>query len=139
MDLWTSDLNYLAVVITALATMVVGALWYARFLFGGIWMDLIGKTQEELEAQGNQVQAFASVTVAALVTSYVLALFVHFTGAQSFVDSLVMGLWLCVGIVIATSLGHYVFSGFSFRLWSLDNGRHLVTIPIISGILAVWQ
>ncbi len=139
MDLWTSDLNYLAVVITALVTTVVGSLWYAPFLFGGIWMNLIGKTMEEIRAQGNQVRAFSSVTLAALVTSYVLALFVHFTGAQSFVDGLVMGLWLWIGIIITSSLGHYVFSGFPLRLWGLDEGRHLIAIPIMSGILAVWQ
>ena len=49
MTLWTSDLNYLAVVVAAVIPMALGMWWYApRFGLGGIWLRLIGMTEEEI-------------------------------------------------------------------------------------------
>ena len=36
----TVDINYLAVLIAALASYVLGALWYSPVLFGKLWMKL---------------------------------------------------------------------------------------------------
>jgi len=35
------DLNYWAVLVSAVASMVIGALWYSPILFGNIWMNLM--------------------------------------------------------------------------------------------------
>ena len=139
MDLWTGDLNYLAVVIVTLIPMAVGSWWYSTVGLGRLWMRLVGKTEEELKAQGGMAIGFTAVTLGALVLSYVLALLTRFVGAGSFVDGLVLGLWLWVGVVATTSVGHYVFGGRGLRLWALDNAYHLIAVPIMAGILAAWR
>lgn len=50
-----------------------------------------------------------------------------------------LGLWLWVGVVATTSVGHYVFGGRGLRLWALDNAYHLIAVPIMAGILAAWR
>ncbi|HXK35039.1 MAG TPA: DUF1761 family protein [Candidatus Paceibacterota bacterium] len=35
-------MNWLAVILAALATMIVGALWYSPFLFGKLWLRYSG-------------------------------------------------------------------------------------------------
>ena len=37
-------INYLAVVVAAIAWFVVGSLWYSPLLFGKMWMELSGIT-----------------------------------------------------------------------------------------------
>lgn len=81
MDLWTGDLNYLAVVIVTLIPMALGSWWYSTVGLGRLWMHLVGKTEEELRAQGGMAIGFTAVTLGALVLSYVLALLTRFVGA----------------------------------------------------------
>ena len=35
-------MNWLAIILAAVATMIVGALWYSPILFGKLWMKLSG-------------------------------------------------------------------------------------------------
>ena len=139
MDLWTGGLNYLAMVIVTLIPMALGSWWYSTVGLGQLWMRLVGKTEEELRAQDGMAIGFTAVTLGVLVLSYVLALLTRFVGAGSFVDGLVLGLWLWVGVVATTSVGHYVFGGHGLRLWALDNAYPLIAVPIMAGILAAWR
>ena len=49
--------NYLAVGVAALATILIGALWYSPLLFGNIWLKATGYTQEQMrEKTGYEVE-----------------------------------------------------------------------------------
>ncbi len=139
MDLWTSDVNYLAVALTALLPMLLGTFWYATFGFGRIWLRLIGRTLEEISAEGGAAKGYISTMVGALVLSYGLAQLTRFAGSESFVDGLVLGLWIWVGAIATTSLGVYVFAGPGLRLWAFNNAYHLVAVPLMAAILTVWK
>ena len=42
-------LNYLAVGAAALATIIIGALWYSPLLFGDLWLKAHGYPVEEMQ------------------------------------------------------------------------------------------
>ena len=44
------SINYLAVVVSAISAFVIGALWYAPFLFGKAWQAETGLSDEDLKA-----------------------------------------------------------------------------------------
>ena len=46
------SVNLLAVVVCAIVNMVLGALWYSPILFANSWMNLIGKSKEEMSNPG---------------------------------------------------------------------------------------
>src|SRR3989475_8990130 len=46
----TANVNVLAVIVAALATFVLGAVWYSPVLFAKQWMQAHGYTPEQLEA-----------------------------------------------------------------------------------------
>jgi hypothetical protein len=139
MTLWTSDLNYLAVVVAAVIPMALGMWWYApRFGLGGIWLRLIGMTEEEIRESGGPGHAMVLMPISALVQSYVLALLVNMSGAVGFGEGLVLGIWLLVGVIATTSLGVYVFGGRGLRLWAFNNAYHLVVVILMAGLLAAW-
>jgi hypothetical protein len=48
------EINYLAVLVAALVSMVIGGLWYSPLLFGNIWMKLSGITQKDVEKAKKQ-------------------------------------------------------------------------------------
>ena len=142
MDFWTGDLNYLAVVVTATIPIALGTWWYMpRVGLGDVWMRLIATTREELDSRGGRAMAiaFISTIIGAFVLSYVLALLTRFAGADGFLDGLVLGLWIWVGVIATTSLGVYVFAGSGLRLWVFNNAYQLVSVPLMTCLLAAWK
>ena len=48
MTLHFHGINIWAVLVSIVAMMVIGALWYSPVLFGNTWLRLIGKKPEEI-------------------------------------------------------------------------------------------
>ena len=42
-------INIFAVIVIAIIYWILGAIWYSKILFGNMWMESIGKTEDELE------------------------------------------------------------------------------------------
>ena len=141
MDLFTTDLNYWAIIVATLAGMIVGALWYSPLMFSGTWLRLIGKTSDEIRDEGyGQMVAMATAIVGAVITSYVLALVINASsGSPDLVDGLVIGILLWVGIVAVQNLIGTVFQGRPMRLWILDSGNQLVTFALMGLIIGAWR
>lgn len=70
-----SKLNYFAVFAAALATFVIGGLWYSPLLFAKKWMSANNFTEGDLKA-GRLEVIFASSFVLALISALVLAMFI---------------------------------------------------------------
>lgn len=70
----TPDINYLAVVVAAIAAMVLGFVWYGP-LFGKPWMQLMGFTKDTIDQMKGKgmTKNYVLMMVGALVMAYVLA------------------------------------------------------------------
>ena len=137
--MWTAEINYAAMIVAALIPMAVGFAWYSTKVFGTTWMRLIGKTQEQIEAEGNMVRALVVSNVGAVVTSYLLAQIVAFTGAEGFGEGFVIGIWGALGLVATAFASSYVYENRPRSLYLINVGYHVVTLPIMAGILSVWS
>ena len=81
--------NWIAVVVAAVASMALGAAWY--MLLAKQWMAALGKTREQVMASGN-VAPFVIAFVMQLVMAYSLALFVpRIMGATTVTNGLIVG------------------------------------------------
>ena len=79
------EMNWIAIFISALATLVVGFIWYHPKVFGTIWMKETGLTQEEL-AKGNMLKIFGLTYIFSVLIVFVeMSLTIHQTGAMSMV------------------------------------------------------
>ena len=137
--MWTAEINYAAMIVAALVPIAVGFNWYSTKLFGTAWMRLIGKTQEQIAAEGNMVRALVVSNVGAVVTSYLLAQIVAFTGAEGFGEGFVIGIWGAMGLVATAFASSYVYENRPPSLYLINVGYHVVTLPIMAGILSVWS
>lgn len=136
-------INYLAVVVAAAASMVIGFLWYGP-LFGKQWMALSGMSQEKLNAAKGRGMSkyYALAFVGSLVMSYVLAhalifasVYLNVTGVAS---GLMAGFWNWLGFVAPVTLGGVLWEGKPWKLWALNNSYHLATLLLMGVILSLW-
>ena len=104
-------INYPAVVASAAAYWVLGALWYSPLLFARPFIALKGWTPEQLaliEAQGHAGE-IGLAFLTSLLLAYVLAHFVKFTGAETAGSGALTGFWLWLGFVVTTNLETVIF------------------------------
>ena len=136
--------NYLAILVAAIASMVLGFLWYGP-LFGKMWMKWQNFSHEHVErakAKGMNKE-YAIAFVAALVMAYVLQHAIVFAGTYLAMTGLSAGLmsgffnWL--GFVAPVTLGAVLWEGKSWKLWCLLNAYQLVSLLVMGAILAKWM
>lgn len=132
--------NYLAVIAAGVASMLVGYIWYSPLLFGKKWIKLIGLTDKKMKKMQEEApKSMAMGFIIQLVQAYVIALVVYNLGLTNFVEGMVLGLWLWLGFVTATQLTGVLYSGKSFNLYAVDTGYQLVSIVVMSGLIAGWM
>lgn len=131
------ELNYLAILVAAIASMVIGAAWYSMALFGKPWMAAVGKKEEDLK-QGEKT-GYVMAAVGALVMAYILAHFVDYTGSATLFDGAKTGFWIWLGFVATTKMVNDKFSGRPPTLTLIDGGYNLVSLLVMGAILATWQ
>ncbi|MBV8859595.1 MAG: DUF1761 domain-containing protein [Acidobacteria bacterium] len=134
-------INYPAVVASAAAYWVLGALWYSPLLFARPFIALKGYTPEQLAAIQAQSHAgeIGLAFLTSLVTAYVLAHFVKFTGAETAASGAHTGFWLWLGFVLTTNLSTVLFEARPLGLYLINNGYHLVAMLGMGALLAVWR
>jgi hypothetical protein len=75
------EINFLAILLAALSTLIVGFIWYNPKVFGTIWMKESGLTKEN-EKGINMVLLFGMSIIYAFLIAFILRfLVVHQTGA----------------------------------------------------------
>jgi hypothetical protein len=136
-------INYLAVLVAAISSMVVGSLWYGP-LFGKQWMALMGVTKESMAgAKVNIGKLYAIQALASLVMAFVLAHALVFaatyTESRGIAAGLMVGFWNWLGFVAPVTLGSVLWEQKSWKLWALNNAHYVVSLCIMGVILALWQ
>lgn len=126
--------NFLAVLVAAIVSMVIGAVWYSPLVFGKIWMKLSG-----VMPKGGAVKSYLIGGISTLVTSYVLAHFIHFAEATTVVQGITAGFWLWLGFIATTTLSSVIWEGKPVKLYILNNAYSLVSLIVMGAILSVWQ
>ena len=134
-------INYWAVLVAAIASMVVGSIWYGH-LFGKMFMREMGMDQWSPEKQTAMKKSMAKAYVLQFIGScvmfFVLAWYVvtsvH-TGVYGGVAN-ALGLWL--GFVVPLALGNAIWGG-KYKLFWLNIGNMFITLLIAGAILGGWR
>lgn len=137
-------INYLAVLVAAVASMAIGFAWYGP-LFGKQWMALSGISPEKISATKGKGMGpiYALASLGSLVMSYVLAHALVFASSYLNVSGvsagLMTGFWNWLGFVVPVTLSSVLWEGKSWKLWRLNCSYYLVSLLAMGVILAVWQ
>lgn len=135
-------INYVAIILCAGASMVIGFLWYGP-IFGKQWMKLVGMTKEKMEASKSEMpKTYGVMFVSSLLMAYALAHFIWYAapGSVTLVIGVKTALWGWVGFIATTTLSQFLFSPDKkpMTLYYIDTGYYLVTLVVMGAILALW-
>jgi hypothetical protein len=135
--------NLWAVLVAALATMVVGFLWYSPMLFAKPWMVLMGydpNNKEKIaEMQKSAGPSYAMSLVASLLAAFVLGKLIAVSGAVTAVNGLKIGLVVWLGFVTTVQFTNALFSRQRNRLYMINTGYQLVCYVAMGAILGAWR
>jgi hypothetical protein len=131
--------NWVAVLIAAIANLVIGTVWYLPSLFGKRWA---AETGREVGVSPNPM-LYAIAIIGSLVSAYVLALVMKVVlaayGPASVIDGIVVGLVVWLGFVATTQAVGGAFEGRSWTLFGMNAGNSAVAYLVMGGIIAAMS
>ena len=92
-------LNYLAIIVTTIVSMVIGTLWYSPILFAKPWMQAIGKTEKDLKS-GNMGMLYGAVFVIQLIFAYMIAYSVAILHLTTVADAVSFAIFAWFGFLL---------------------------------------
>ena len=132
------DINYLAVLVAAIASMFVGFLWYGP-LFGKTWMKLMGFSEATMKKMKmTATKAYVIAFIVALVSAYVLARFVDYIQAATMGDAIAAAFWIWLGFMTPLNLGSVLWENKPMKLFLINVAHNLVALIIAAIILTIW-
>lgn len=131
------DINYISVFIAAVAYIIIGSLWYSSVLFGKAWIKLVGFSEKEVQSakQQGMGKTMVGFFVSALITAYVLSLFIAISGTTKLDEAIKIGFWTWLGFIAAIRFSDVIFAKKPLNLYYIDAGYNLVGIIVMSIIL----
>jgi hypothetical protein len=135
------ELNWLAVIVAALAYFVLGALWYAPPVMGKTWMAAGG-----METPADDRRPGAGIYVVPLVGSVLsavaLGMLAEATGTDTVGEGFVLGVVVAIGFALAIALVTATFESNKPKpmVWGAINaGYHALGIIVAALIIGAWQ
>ena len=133
-------INLLAVLVAAVATFVLGGLWYSPLLFGKVWVRAHGYTPEKMESMRAGVgRSYAVSFLCYLVMATVMALLIGSTDTVTTLGGVRLGALCWLGFAATIGLTANLFSDKPLATYLLDAGYQLVYMSVMGAILASWR
>jgi hypothetical protein len=129
-------INYLAVLVAAIATYVIASIWYG-VIFRKQWMQLTGVTDMKPKPLSMILPFLGS-----LMMSYVLDHSIIFGNTYMKTSGMGWGMqggffnWL--GFIVPLTLMAVVYEKRAWKLWVLDIGFWFVSLLAMGAILGAW-
>jgi hypothetical protein len=141
-----ANLSYAGALIAGVVGFILGAIWYAPFTFGPLWLRYNPGALDALTASG-RLWRYLIALISSLVQAFVLAVVLAaVTPEPDLGVALVLGFVLWLGFTAAPSLADSLLSRRPLSGWTVDLGpgwavdiahRLLVTLGI-AFVLGVW-
>jgi hypothetical protein len=133
------DINYWAVIVATLSTLVIGSVWYTPKVFGNAWMRL---AKVDPDNAGNAAGPIVVTVIVSFISAWVLAGATYI--AWEFYDgsflwaAVATALLLWLGVTAARFVTHDAFEGRPSALTALNVVHELVTVLVMAVIIGLW-
>lgn len=134
------QVNWLAITLATISSMVVGTIWYAKPVFGTAWIKLARIDEKNMANSG---VAIGLTFVVSFITAFVLAHVSYLSNAyfhNSFLqDALTTGFWLWLGLVAARFITHDAFENRPRKLTLMNISHEFVTVMVMVLIIGLMR
>ena len=123
--------NWLAVVVAAVASMALGFGWYMAL--SAQWLKAIGKTRDQIN--GKDPTPFIIGFIVQLVMAYFIAVIVQaLFGSVTVWNGVLAGAHMWVGFVITSMILNHRYQGAPWSLTLIDGG-YLLGVLLVQGVV----
>lgn len=133
-------INYIAVLLATVSSIVVGTIWYTPKVFGNYWMKKSGVTPSG--SSKDAIRPIVVTVIVSFITAWVLAgavwISFEFYGGSFLVNALLTAAILWAGFTAARFITHDQFDNRPPGLTLLNSGHELVTVLVMALIIGVW-
>jgi|SRR5437879_4196914 len=129
-------INYLALVVAAVAKGIIGFIWYSPPVFLSPWLQLNGFTAESMKQ--DMVRPVVIELGCNIVMAFVLVHAIHYAGANTASLGAVSGFWNWLGFVGTVGLTGAIYERRSLKLWGINTGYQLTGLVVMGAIIAAW-
>jgi hypothetical protein len=136
-----SDLNWLAILVAALAYFAIGAVWYAPPLFGKAWAAAGGMEIPEARTRPSPA-IYLTPLVGSVLSAIALGMLAKSTGTDTLQQGIALGLVVAIGFAVAISLVTAQFESQKPKpmVWgAINGGYHVVGNLVAAIIVATWR
>ena len=157
-------INFIALFIAALSTLVVGYIWYHPRVFGKIWMKEAGVTEQKMKPNAILPLIGISLVYAFLISMVLQFLVIHQFGASSmtggdttkalpsyaafmndygtafrtFKHGALHGFLASIFMILPIIGTNSLFERKSFKYTLLSSGFWIISFTIMGGIICAW-
>ena len=139
------EINFWAVLLATLSSMVVGSVWYTPRVFGNYWRRVAKVTGASGGGSGDAraaVKPILVTLVVSFVSAWVLAgsaaISQHFYGGNFLANTLVTAVILWAGFTAARFITHDAFEGRPAGLTVLNCAHELATLTVMGLIIGLF-
>lgn len=137
------DVNWLAVLVAAVAAFAVGIVWFSPPVFGGIWAREVsgytGIPDADIAAAAEKPTALSRWFLGILAASAALGLVAELAGVDSFRDGVALGVACGLGFGATLSSWPSVFARLPWRWWILNVAAFVVMLAVMGAIIGSWR
>jgi hypothetical protein len=131
------QINFLAVLIAALSSFVIGWLWYGPF-FGRKWMVYQGFTEEDLKTGSFPMPVTLGINYfASMLAAFAIAMFLGPESDAAF--GIFAGLMIAVFWIGTSRLNDVLYEKKPWGLFFINAGYYLVIYIIMGAIPGAWH
>jgi Protein of unknown function (DUF1761) len=136
-----SDLNWLAILVAALAYFAIGAAWYAPPVFGKVWMAAGGMSMPE-EGTRPSPAIYLTPLLGSVLSAVALGMLAEASATDTLEEGIVLGLVVAIGFAVSIAFVTAQFESQKPKpmVWGAVNaGYHVVGTLLAAIIIASWQ
>jgi len=159
------EINFLALFVAALSTLVIGFIWYNPKVFGSIWMRESGLTEEKMKGANMPVIFIMAVFFAFLISMILQFLTIHQWGAlgmiggdlstakpsynafmadygtafRTFKHGALHGFLTGLFLAFPMTATNALFERKSWKYTFINSGYWIVCFMVMGGIICAWQ
>lgn len=137
-----SSINWLAVLVCVVASMIIGGIWFGPKTFFPMWWKAVGKTENDAPGGASMGMVWGGIVFSSFVQAVFMSLMVTAMGSMSggatMGSGAMAGFFLWLGFVAPSSLTNKLFAD-RLKAWVLEAGNHLVTFVVMGAIMGAWH
>jgi hypothetical protein len=130
------EVNWIAVALCGVSSLVLGGLWYSPAMFARSWQTAAGLSDEDAQ-NGNMALTFGGAFLLSLVAAAVFAMFLGTEMSVGAATAAGFAAGLCW---VAASYGiSYSFERRPLKLWLINGGYHTLQFTLFGLILGLMS